>query len=106
MDPRVVRTPRYNNVVQSFRGQGSQYSGAVFSTALPLPCWAQLAKHPNFLSLIKSFRYIIKFLYFYGRNYQGKLALTDDPGAGALAVHRARLLTKDRWTIFILHPQF
>ena len=39
--------------------QGSQYSGAVFSTTLPLHCWAELANHPIFLNLIKSFKVYI-----------------------------------------------
>ena len=35
--------------------QGSQFNGAVFSTTLPLHCWAELAEHPIFQNLIKSF---------------------------------------------------
>jgi hypothetical protein len=38
---------------------GSQHSGAVFRTALPLHYCAQLAKHPIFLILIKSLRVYI-----------------------------------------------
>ena len=34
--------------------QDSQHSAAVFRTALPLHCRAQLAKHLNFLNLIEN----------------------------------------------------
>ena len=50
--------------------QGSEKSEAVFWVALPLCCWAQLAKHPIFLNLIKKLRVYIQRGQ---RTHQGKL---------------------------------
>ena len=61
--------------------QGSQFNGAVFSTALPLHCWAELGEDPIFLNLIKSFDVYIyrgsgRLSSFASLNYPVNLSLT------------------------------